>query len=90
MAVPLGLVWLPWGRGRSPGTRLAAVGVWPVPWAPSGALQVQWARLVAVWAWPVQSASYGRRGGVAGPMGPVWPPWGRGHSNGPRMAAVGA
>ena len=33
---------------------------------------------------------YGRRGGVAGPLGPVWPPWGRGRSPGPRMAAEGA
>jgi len=46
--------------------------------------------MAAVLAWPVHWAPYGRRGGVAGPLGPVWPPWGRGRSPGPRMAAVGA
>jgi len=35
-------------------------------------------------------ASYGRRGGVDGPLGPVWPPWGRGRSPGPCLGAVGA
>jgi len=57
----------------------------------------------AVWAWPVSWAPYGRRGGVASALGPVWPPWGRGRflgsvwlpwergrSLGPRIAAVGA
>jgi len=29
-------VWPPWGRGRSPGPRVAAVGAWPVPWATCG------------------------------------------------------
>jgi len=70
----------PWGRGRSPGPRLAAVGSWVVTWAPSG-----------------------RHWGVAGPLGPVWPPWGvagllisvwppwgRGPSIRPRLAALGA
>jgi len=35
VAGPLGPVWPPWGRGRYPGPRLAAVGAWPVPWSPS-------------------------------------------------------
>ena len=39
---------------------------------------------------PVPWAPYSRRGGVAGPLGPVWPPWGRGWSPGPRVAVVGA
>ena len=41
------------------------VGAWPVPWA----------RMAAVGTWPVPWAPCGRRGGVAGPLGPVWPPW---------------
>jgi len=36
MAGPLGPVWPPWGRGRSPGARVVAVGTWPVRWAPCG------------------------------------------------------
>ena len=47
-------------------------------------------RTAALGAWPVQWALYGRRGGVAGPLGPEWPPWGRGRSPGPRLKAVGA
>ena len=46
--------------------------------------------MAAVGAWPVPWATYGRRGGVAGPQGPVWPPMGRGRSPGPRVAGVGA
>jgi len=65
--VTLSHVRLLWGHGRSPGPRMIAVGVCPVPWA-----------------------SYGCRGGVAGPLGPVWPPCMRGQSPGPRIAAVGA
>jgi len=30
VAGPLGPVWMPRGRGRSTGSRMAAVGVWPV------------------------------------------------------------
>jgi len=76
----VGLVWLPWGRDRCPGLRMVVVGPWPVLWA-----------------------QYDGLGGVASPLGtvwmpwgsywyatPVWPPWGRGRSPGPRMAAVGA
>ena len=33
---------------------------------------------------------YGRRGGVAGPLGPVWPLLGRGWSFGSCVAVVGA
>ena len=43
-----------------------------------------------VGAWPVLWAPHGCRGGVAAPLCPAWPPWGRGRSPGPRMAAVGA
>jgi len=34
-------------------------------------------------------APYGRRKGVAVPLGPVWPPLGRGRSPWTRMASVG-
>jgi len=50
VADPLGPVWRLWGRGRSPGQRMAAVGRGRSP-AP---------RMVAVGAWPVPWASYGR------------------------------
>jgi len=46
--------------------------------------------VAAVGAWPFHWAPCGRRGGVVGPLGPVWPPWGRGRSPEPRVAAVGA
>jgi len=36
VARPLGTVCLPWGRGSSPGPRVAAVGAWPVTCAPCG------------------------------------------------------
>ena len=74
------VVWLPWGRGLSPGPRVAAVGAWPVPWASCGHLG----------AWPVDWVSWGCRGGVAGPLGFVGLPWWRGRSPGLRGAAVGA
>jgi len=60
-------------------------------------------RVAAVGSWQVPWPPSGRRGGVAGRLGPVWPPWGRGRSPGhvwpplgrgpsprPRMATVGA
>jgi len=47
-------------------------------------------RMATVGAWPVSWAPYGRRGGVASPLGPVCLPWGRGRSPGPRMAAMEA
>jgi len=46
--------------------------------------------MVDVGSWPVHWAPYGRLGGVAGPLGFVWPLWGRGMSSGSRMADVGA
>jgi len=46
--------------------------------------------MVAVGVWPDPWAPLGRRGGVAIPLGPAWPPWGRGQSPGFHMAAVGA
>jgi len=64
VACQLGPVWLPWGRGRSPGPSVAAVGAWPVPWAPCGRRG----------SWPVTWAKCGRRGGVACPLGTVWLP----------------
>jgi len=137
--VPLGTVWLPWGRGQSLWSRTAAVGVWPVPcasygcrrgvagplgpsgrretwsviWVPSGRRGDVAGPLVPIWpllgrgrspgprmatveacpfdrtpygcraAWPVPRALYGHHGGVAIPLGTVWPPWGRGRSHGP-------
>jgi len=39
-------------------------------------------------AWPVSWFPSGRLGCVAGALVPVWPPWGRGRSPGPRLAAV--
>jgi len=42
-----------------------------------------------VGAWLVPLAPYGLGGGVVGFLGPVWPPWGRGRSRRPRMAAEG-
>jgi len=44
--------------------------------------------MAAVGAWLVPWVLYGRRGCLAGPLGPMWPPWGRGRSPGPRVAAV--
>jgi len=32
--------------------------------------------MATVGAWPVPWATYGRLGGVAGALGPVWSPWG--------------
>jgi len=78
MARLLGLARLPRERGLSPGPRMAAVEAWLVSWAPSG----------HVGEWPTSWAQYGRRGGVACSLGPVWLPWGRGPSPGFRMAAV--
>jgi len=78
VAGPLGPVWPLWGRGLSPGPRMAAVGARLVPWALYGRRG----------AWLGPWAPYGRRGGVADPLGPVWLPWERGQSPGPRMAAV--
>jgi len=40
--------------------------------------------MTAVGAWQVPWAPYGRRGCVAGPLGPVWLPWGRGRFPRPR------
>jgi len=93
MAVPVGpygrllgvfgfpcFAWPPWGRGRSPLTRKAAVGASPVPWAPyicCGGVAGPW------------DPSDGR-GGVVGFLGPVHLPWGCGRFPGSRMAAVGA
>jgi len=45
--------------------------------------------MAALEAWLVPWAPYGRRGGEARPLCPVWPPRGRCPSCAPRMAAVG-
>jgi len=79
MAHPHGPVWPTWRRGPSSRPRMVAVGAWPVP-GPC---------VAAVVAWPGSYAPYGRRRGVARPLGPVRPPWGCGPSSGPRMPAVG-
>jgi len=42
--------------------------------------------MAVVGAWLVPWALYGRREGVARPLGMVWPPWGRGLIFAPRMA----
>jgi len=93
VAGPLHPVWQPWERGRSPGPvkpprgrgqssvpRVAAVKAWPVVWDP----------VAAFGSWPVPWASCGGLGGMASPLGPVWPPWERSRSSGPNAAAVGA
>jgi len=80
MAGPLRLVWPPWRRGQFNGPPMAAGGRGRSPGP----------RMAVMWEWPVPWASYGFRGGVAGPLFPVWQPWGCGRSPGPRMAAVGA
>ena len=72
------------GCGRSPGPRLAAVGRSLVPHvAAEGAWPVPGPCLAAVGAWPGPWASCGCRGGMAGPLGPVWQPWECGRSLGP-------
>jgi len=45
--------------------------------------------MIDVGVCPLSWALYGRRGGVAGPLGLVWLPWGRGWYQA-CMAAVGA
>jgi len=55
-----------------------------------GARTVTWDLVAAVGPWSVPWAPCGRRGNVAGPLVPMWPPWGRGRSPGLRVAAVGA
>jgi len=67
VADPLGPVCLPWGRGRSLGPRMAAVGAWPVSWASYGR---SWGMAV-VGVWLVPWTNYGQREGVAGTLVPV-------------------
>ena len=72
-----------------------------VVWPPWGCGQSPGLRVAVVGAWPVPWDSGGRRGGVASPLGSLWPPggvagplgflglpWGRGRSNGLRGVAV--
>jgi len=73
VARPLGPVWPPWKLA----CRLAPV------WPPLGRGSSFGSRILAFGAWPVPWAPYGRRGGVARPLGPVWPPWVCGPSLGP-------
>ena len=88
----LGTVWPPWGVDGPLGH------VWP-PW---GRARSRRPRMAAVGAWQVRWAQCGRRGGdagplgpvrlpwgVVGPLGPVWPPWERGQTLCPAMNAVG-
>jgi len=79
VAGPLLLVWPPWGRGRTPGTRLASVGARPSPGA----------CVAAVRARPVNWLQSDRRGGVACPLVPVCPAWGRGRIPATHVATVG-
>jgi len=93
VAGPLALVWLPCASGRSPGPCIDAVGSWPVPWACMVTMEawpVAWVPNLRRGEWPVPWAMYGQRGYVAGLLGPVWPPWKRGRSFGPRMDVVEA
>jgi len=64
VAGPLNPEWPPWGRGRFHGLRMDALGAWPVPWAP----------YCRRWGVAGPEAPNGCHGGVAGPLGPVWPP----------------
>jgi len=64
LAGPLGTVWPPWGVAHPLGF------VWP----PCKRGLFSKPSLAAVGAWPVPYTPYGRRGGVACPFGPVWPP----------------
>jgi len=91
---PIGPVWLTWGCGQSSGPRMVAVGSWTVPWFPYGRLKactVPPPHVAAVvtrpvvmapygchGGWPIHLALYGRRGGVAYFLCPVWPLRGRG------------
>jgi len=49
---------------------MAAVGAWLAPGP----------RVAPAGAWPVPWAQCDCRGGEAGPLVPVWPPWRRGRS----------
>jgi len=77
---PLVPVWPPWGCGRSPGPRMAAVGAWPVPWAPYGRRGGVAGPLSNEWPSWMRGRSPGPRISAVG----AWP------VPGPRMAAVGA
>jgi len=71
---------------------MVSMEAWPVPSAPygcRGGVTGLLALYGPVEAWPNPWALYGRHEGVLGLLGPVWPPWGRGQSPGPRMEAVG-
>jgi len=78
VAGPLSPVWWPWGHCRVFWLHLAAVGAWPVPLDLFG-------RREGVL---VPCALFGRRRVLEDPLGPVWPPWNRGQSPGPCLAAV--
>ena len=73
-------MWLVWGRGRSPGLCVVAVGAWWVP-----VLGV-----VVVGAWRVPWGSCGRCVGIECPLVFVWPRCGRGGSPVLFVIAVGA
>jgi len=68
VATPLGPVYLPWRHGRFPGALVAE-------WGRGGSFgrgQSPRPCTAAVRAWPLPWALYGRRGRVAGPLGPAW------------------
>jgi len=68
VAGPLGLVWSPWGLYSFTGSRLAAIGTWPVPWALSGH-RGGFTRLLGP-VWPPSG-----RGRLTGPRLPAMGAW---------------
>jgi len=74
---PLGPVWPPFRRGRSPGPRLAALVAWLVPWAPSGRLGGVAGPLGPVWSPWGRGRSPGPRMVAMGAWPVPWAPYGR-------------
>jgi len=79
-------MWLLWRRVRSLGPCVTDLRTWPLPW---GRGWFRGPRGAAVEAWPGLLALCGRRGSVADPLGPVWPPMVLVRSLGSRVATLG-
>jgi len=77
VARPLGITWPPWGRGRSPGPLMAAVGVWPVSWVPYGRPGGVAGPLRPVWPPWGLGRSAGPRMAAVGAWPVTWAPYGR-------------
>ena len=77
---------MPW----DPGVRRGGKPVLFAMGCRRGSVLAPWAMGGPVLALPFPWATGGRRGVVAGPLGPRWPPWGHGESPGPRQADVEA